>query len=187
MWGCYFSIKMAHMGIGCPEWKVWTIVKYLAASASWLPTTHCLVQRLQFPSSIKNACGSWGFSSAFKGIDKRKPISRYQRQSSVEALLCLHYQLNSKETLLRSYLKGLSLPVKMIVQKPSSRLFGVWMALCEDRACGSRHLAAPLDDKAERWSGPGPQIALQGLRASPEQLGGLQATGLQKTWMWLSD
>lgn len=27
---------------------------------------------------------------------------------------------------------------------------------------------------------PGPQIALQGLRASPEQLGGLQATGLQK-------
>ena len=43
---------MAHMGIGCPEWKVRTIVKYLAAlSASWLPASS---RSPPFPETVRS-------------------------------------------------------------------------------------------------------------------------------------
>ena len=160
MWGCYFSIKMAHMDIRWPkEWKVW-IVKYLAAlSAYWLPL-HTALFRLRFLLSIRNACGSWGFSSAFKGIDKTKPIRRYQRQASVEAwavstLYPIKQQGNSPEKILKRTFH----PVKMRVRGETLLL----PLLVSGRLCVRTESMAAISQRPH-WTtkqkdgvGPGPR------------------------------
>lgn len=185
MWGCYFSIKMAHMGVEWPEWKVWTIVKCLAAlSASWLPLHTALFKDFNFHRVLGMHLVHGASLQPSGALTRQSQSVVISDSHQLKCGLCLHYnQLNSKETLLRRTF----LPVKMRVHGetllPPLSACG---RLCVRTVCGSHQLAAPLDDKAERWSGPGSQMAPQGLRASPERLAGLQATGLQKTWMWPS-
>lgn len=185
MWGCYFSIKMAHMGVEWPEWKVWTIVKCLAAlSASWLPLRTALFKDFNFHRVLGMHLVHGASLQPSGALTRQSQSVVISDSHQLKRGLCLHYnQLNSKETPEKDFP---SCKNESAWRNPPPTSFGICKALCEDRVCGSHQLAAPLDDKAERWSGPGSQMAPQGLRASPERLAGLQATGLQKTWMWPS-
>lgn len=113
MWGCYFSIKMAHMGVEWPEWKVWTIVKCLAAlSASWLPLRTALFKDFNFHRVLGMHLVHGASLQPSGALTRQSQSVVISDSHQLKRGLYLHYnQVNSKETLLRRTF----LPVKMRV------------------------------------------------------------------------